>query len=194
MFKIICVTNRNICKNDFLSQIEVVAKQKPARIILREKDLGEEEYEALAKKVLPVCQKYEVPCSLHNFEKVAEKLGHKQLHLPLPVLRQMDENKRKYYCELGASCHSVLDAIEAERLGCTYITAGHIYETDCKKGLPGRGLDFLQSVCEAVGIPVYALGGITPDNIACIKGTKAAGAAMMSYFMQTVEGDFIHEF
>ena len=40
------------------------------------------------------------------------------------------------------------------------MTAGHIYATDCKKGLPPRGLDFLKNVCDAVEIPVYAIGGI----------------------------------
>lgn len=40
------------------------------------------------------------------------------------------------------------------------MTAGHIFATDCKKGLPPRGLDFLKNVCDAVGIPVYAIGGI----------------------------------
>ena len=42
--------------------------------------------------------------------------------------------------------------MEAERLGATYVTAGHIFTTDCKKGLPPRGLDFLKNVCDAVTI------------------------------------------
>ena len=46
--------------------------------------------------------------------------------------------------------------MEAERLGATYVTAGHIFTTDCKKGLPPRGLDFLKNVCDAVTIPKTA--------------------------------------
>ena len=53
--------------------------------------------------------------------------------------------------------------MEAERLGATYVTAGHIFTTDCKKGLPPRGLDFLKNVCDAVTIPVYGIGGIKFD-------------------------------
>lgn len=76
------------------------------------------------------------------------------------------------------------DALEAESLGCTYITAGHIFETDCKKGLPGRGLAFLRNVCVSVSIPVYAIGGIHDGNIAAVRGAGAKGACIMSGLMQ----------
>lgn len=65
-------------------------------------------------------------------------------------------------------------------MGCTYITAGHIFETDCKRGLPGRGLEFLREVCRAVTIPVYAIGGIEPKRMAEIFAAGAAGACVMS--------------
>lgn len=42
------------------------------------------------------------------------------------------------------------DALKAQQLGATYVTAGHIYTTNCKKGLPPRGLEFLGEVCNAV--------------------------------------------
>ena len=57
------------------------------------------------------------------------------------------------------------------------MTAGHIFATDCKKGLPPRGLDFLKNVCDAVGIPVYAIGGI---NIAS-SGDSTASDAPSTY-------------
>ena len=82
------------------------------------------------------------------------------------------------------------DALEAQALGCTYITAGHVFETDCKKGLPGRGLEFLCKVCNAVDIPVYGIGGIDYDNIALVLNAGANGACLMSSLMVTgdVEG------
>ena len=73
--------------------------------------------------------------------------------------------------------------MEAQSLGCTYITAGHVFETDCKKGLPGRGLDFLRNVCAAVDIPVYGIGGIDADNIVLIRDAGASGACLMSSLM-----------
>ena len=96
----------------------------------------------------------------------------------------MTDEQRSRLKVLGASCHSLEEALEAERLGCTYIIAGHIFATDCKKGLPGRGLDFLKSICENVSIPVYAIGGIDSSNIEAVRNAGAKGACVMSGFMQ----------
>ena len=87
---------------------------------------------------------------------------------------------------MGTSVHSVEDAIAAEKLGARYLTAGHIYVTDCKKGLPPRGLDFLHAVCEAVQIPVYGIGGIKIDEeqLRELKMSGAAGGCVMSGMMQ----------
>ena len=90
------------------------------------------------------------------------------------------KEERDAFQILGASCHSLEEAVEAENLGCTYITAGHIYETDCKKGLPGRGIGFLKKICETVSVPVYAIGGIGAENIQEIKNAGAAGGCIMS--------------
>ena len=91
--------------------------------------------------------------------------------------------KKETFKQIGASCHSVEEAQEAERLGCTYITAGHVFVTDCKKGLAPRGLEFLQDVCRSVSIPVYAIGGINGENIDAVRKTGASGACVMSGLM-----------
>jgi len=85
---------------------------------------------------------------------------------------------------LGASCHSLEEAKEAVELGCTYLIAGHIFATDCKKGLPGRGTEFLQSVCESVQVPVYAIGGISGENMTLVRKAGAKGGCVMSGWMQ----------
>ena len=179
----ICVTNRMLCQENFLTRIERLAKAHPAAILLREKDLPEAEYTELAKKVLCICKKHDVLCILHNYADAARTLHHSALHLPLSVLRSLPESERHSYQILGASCHSKEDAAEAEALGCTYITAGHVFDTDCKKGLPGRGLEFLRGACSAVTIPVYAIGGISSENYASVKEAGAAGACIMSRAM-----------
>ena len=120
---------------------------------------------------------------LHQFAGVAVRLNAPALHLPVYQLRNLPAGERAMFSALGASCHSVEEAVEAESLGCTYITAGHIFNTDCKRGLPGRGLDFLAQVCAHVSIPVYAIGGITPQRIAAVKQAGAAGACVMSSIM-----------
>lgn len=187
MSDIIVISNSSICKEDFLLRIEKLARAKPKAIVLREKHLPENDYEDLAKKVIGICNKYNTQCILHNFPKVAEKLNHDALHLPLHILATLTDKEKSQYKILGASCHSVEDALKAEKLGCTYITAGHIFDTDCKKGLPGRGLDFLKEVCKSVSIPVYAIGGISSDNILMVKNSGAKGACVMSSAMNCPE-------
>lgn len=174
------MTNRKLVRGDFLERLKEIARQRPAGILLREKDLTPEEYRKLAREVQSICKKAGVPCILHSFTGVAEELEADALHLPLPLLRKLPGEDRGRFRQLGASCHSISEAREAQSLGCTYITAGHIFDTDCKRGLPGRGLDFLREVCGAVTIPVYAIGGIEPKRMAEIFAAGAAGACVMS--------------
>ncbi|MCH5201378.1 MAG: thiamine phosphate synthase [Oscillospiraceae bacterium] len=178
--RVLCITNRLLCKEDFLSRIEMLAEARPKGIILREKDLSASEYKALAKAVLEICSRYDVICILHSFADIAIQLGAAALHLPLPVLRELPPNKRSSFTTLGASCHSIEEAKEAEALGCTYITAGHVFDTDCKKGLAGRGLEFLKQVCESVTVPVYGIGGISGENAAQVIKAGAKGVCVMS--------------
>lgn len=180
MSDIICVTNRLLCREDIVERVRRLASAGPRAIILREKDLSPEEYRSLAERALAVCAAYGVPCVLHGFAGVARELAARALHLPLPALRGLSAAERAAFTVLGASCHSIEEAQEAEALGCTYITAGHIFETCCKQGLPGRGLDFLAQVCRSVKIPVYAIGGISPENITAVRAAGAKGACVMS--------------
>ena len=99
-----------------------------------------------------------------------------------------DSFRRKYphIKRIGTSIHSVEDAVFAESHGADYITAGHIFTTDCKKGLPGRGIDWLKSICHAVSIPVYAIGGISDANISMLSDCNIAGYCMMSASMKPI--------
>ncbi len=184
---IVVVTNRKLCEGDFLTRIERIAKGKPKGIILREKDLLRDEYKKLAQEVLSICKKYNVPCILHTFVEVAMELQVKAIHLPIDQLLSLNDEEKSQFQIIGASCHSLEDAYKAKAAGCTYIVAGHIFDTDCKKGMPGRGVTFLQEVCESVDIPIYAIGGITMENIANIRDAGAAGACVMSGLMTCEE-------
>lgn len=189
MSDLICITNRKLCSNNFSDQIEMIASAHPKAIVLREKDLSEKEYEQLARQVMQICQKHGTQCILHSFSNVAIALGAVAVHMPLPLLQKMTPQEKSHFQIIGASCHSLEEAKEAQDLGCTYITAGHIFLTDCKKGLPGRGLPFLEEICKTVRIPVYAIGGISSQNMESVRKTGAAGACIMSGFMRckTVE-------
>ncbi|GAE02649.1 thiamine-phosphate pyrophosphorylase ThiE [Clostridium botulinum B str. Osaka05] len=189
MYKLLAITNRHICNNEFLAQIQDICTLnekntviESVSIVLREKDLSENDYKKLAAKVLNICEKNNTECILHTYYKVAKELNCKKIHLPLHVLKS-NPNIYKDFNEIGISIHSVSEAIEAMNLGATYITAGHIFATDCKKGLPPRGLGFLSSVCSSVHIPVYAIGGISPANAEKAINAGAEGVCIMSGLM-----------
>lgn len=166
-----------------MERISKIAAANPDSIILREKDLSEDDYTVLAKKVMKICGEYNVPFTMHFYYKSAINLGVKRIHLPLHVFRELKDEEKAFFDVIGVSCHNIEDAKEAEKLGAAYITAGHIFKTDCKAGLPGRGLDFLRKVKSSVGIPVYAIGGIKPYNVSEVISAGADGVCLMSYFM-----------
>ena len=181
---LICVTNRKLCQGDLLTRVEEIVKYKPKAIMLREKDLIEDEYEILAKDVLKICRAEDVLCILHNFVDTALKLEADAIHLTFTSLRIMSkEDKEKFY-SISASCHSAEEARKAASVGCTSIVAGHIFDTLSKKNLPPRGLDFFQEIIENVTIPVYAIGGINKDNFDSVMALGAGGACVMSGPMQ----------
>ena len=183
MCSIICVTNRHICYYDYFTQIEKIAAARPDCIIVREKDLIESEYAGLLSRVKNICGKYDVKVAAHSFFNAADELGIKTIHIPLERLAAMSDKEKGRYDMIGTSCHSVNDAIKAKVLGASYIIAGHIFETDCKKGLPGRGVGFLRNVCKNTDIPVYAIGGINDKNIDPVIDAGAKGVCIMSGLM-----------
>lgn len=205
--QMIAVTNRHLCHpvsnsqggipdlSAFLEQIDLIASLGVRAIVLREKDLSCEEYETLAGKVLPICTAHGTKLILHNFTDAAIHLEYKKIHLPLPLLRKMKtdgtlpdgaapQKTNLSFEKAGTSVHSLEEALEAQMLGAHYLFAGNIYETACKQGLPGRGLTFLHELCSHCNIPVYAIGGITPERMPEILEAGAAGGCMMSGFMR----------
>ncbi|MDO4169163.1 MAG: thiamine phosphate synthase [Lachnospiraceae bacterium] len=182
---IIAVTNRHLCKGDFLEQIEKICRLHPRAIILREKDLPEVEYEKLARDVLKITNQYGVECRLHFFWKTALKLNLSAIHLPLWKLEAMTTAEKAAFSMIGTSVHSLDEAKTAMKLGSSYLTAGHIYATDCKKGVPPRGLRFLKEICDYADIPVYGIGGIHFDKnqIEEVIQNGASGVCIMSGMM-----------
>ncbi len=184
---IIAVSNRNIAESSmpgsFLTRIEDLCKTNVKAIILREKDLNETDYLTLAKSVFNICLKYNKKLILHSYPEVALKLGINSIHMPLELLRTKPSLKEQF-STIGTSVHSISDVIYANEIGVSYIIAGHIFETDCKKGLTPRGLDFLSDIVSIANMPVYAIGGISFDNLDEVLKAGAKGACMMSSLMR----------
>ena len=184
----IAITNRTLVQGDFLEQMQKVIHLRPHAVILRERDLTDEEYEMLAEKILEMCRESGVRCFLHSRISVADRLGCRQIHISIPVLMAMSEEERiqlrKDFQEISVSCHSVEDMNVAVENGATQIILGTIFETECKKGLKGKGLEFVSEICKVCPVQVYAIGGINMERLPQVMEAGAAGGCMMSGFMR----------
>lgn len=182
-FPLFCITNRHLYSMPFLDQLDRILTLRPAGVILREKDLSLEKYVSLGRQVLEKCRQAGVPCWFHTFVEAALELDPEGIQLPMPVLRALPHRwRQKFPGQVGASCHSLEEVLEAARLGADCCTFSHIYPTRCKPGLAPRGLEQLRQVCAQSPIPVYALGGITPEKVPELKEAGAAGAVMMGWW------------
>lgn len=186
---LIAVTDSATCPRPLAEQIKRLTKLtelRPQAVLLRAKTLDKAAYRTLALEVQQICKAAGIPLILHSNWQLARELGIKKLHLPLALLRQLPACERTYFTWLSTSVHSVEEAIEAQVLGATMLIAGHIYTTQCKAGLAPRGLGFLQAVCSAVSLPVYAIGGIGFDAAqhAELQANGARGACVMSAYMR----------
>ncbi len=180
MCKRICITNRKLCKDNFIERLKSLSHRNDIEyFILREKDLTLDEYISFASKIKPILKDRLI---LHSYFKACQALNINRLHVPLYKLIENPEIK-KNVALLGVSVHSIDEAITAQKLGADYIIAGHIFNTACKHDLPARGLEFLKDICQNVRIPVYAIGGINPENEHLALNNGAYGICMMQYYM-----------
>ncbi len=199
--KLNIITNRKLCENENLErQIEKIFSAYEKKIILknfeivtltlREKDLDKNEYLNLVEKIYPICKKYRIDLILHqnydlNLDK-KYKIG--GFHLSYEIFKSLNKNIRegliKKYKRIGVSIHSFEEAREVENLGASYIVAGHIFETDCKKGLEPRGLKFVEDLSSVLTIPIFAIGGINQENSNLIIDSGAFSVCMMSSMMK----------
>ena len=199
--KLNIISNRKLCENENLErQIEKIFLAYEKKIILknfeivsltlREKDLDKNEYLNLVEKIYPICKKHKINLILHqNYNlNLDDRYMIKGLHLSYEIFKSLNENIRegliKKYKRIGVSVHSLNEAKEVESLGASYVVAGHIFETDCKKGLEPRGLKFIEDLSSALTIPIFAIGGIDEKNSLSVIDSGAFSVCMMSSLMK----------
>ena len=199
--KLNIISNRKLCENENLEkQIEKIFSAYEKKIILknfdivaltlREKDLDKNEYLKLIEKIYPICQKYKINLILHqNYDlNLDDKYKIDGIHLSYNIFKSLNENIKaeliKKYKRIGVSIHSLNEAKEVESLGASYVVAGHIFETDCKKGLEPRGLKFIKDLSSALSIPIFAIGGIDEKNSLSVINNGAFSVCMMSTLMK----------
>ena len=199
--KLNIISNRKLCENENLEkQIKKIFSAYEKKIILknfdivaltlREKDLDKNEYLKLIEKIYPICQKYKINLILHqNYDlNLDDKYKIDGIHLSYSVFKSLNQNIKaelvKKYKRIGVSIHSLDEAKEVESLGASYVVAGHIFETDCKKGLEPRGLKFIKDLSSALSIPIFAIGGIDEKNSLSVINSGAFSVCMMSTLMK----------
>lgn len=175
------ITNRKLVAEDkFANVIKEAIASGVDRIILREKDLGDNELLFLASKIKKLTEGYNCKLIINSNVNVAKEIKSFGLHLPFDKFIDFDNS---FKGEVGVSVHSIEEAAKASRLGANYILAGHVFVTKCKEGLEPRGLDFIKEIKNNVKIPVIALGGIYPHNTKLVLESGADGIAVMSTIM-----------
>ena len=151
-------------------------------LILREKDLEHKELIVMAEKIKKILSDSNIKLIINKDVEAAEKINAFGVQLSF---KDFSEGRGKYFKGLrGVSIHSLNEAVEAEKKGADYILYGHVFITECKKGLPPRGLDELREICNEINIPVYAIGGINKENYKSVLETGARGIAIMSTLMK----------
>ena len=199
--KLNIISNRKLCENENLEkQIEKIFSTYEKKMILenfeivaltlREKDLDKNEYLKLIEEIYPICQKYKINLILHqNYDlNLDNKYNIEGIHLSYDIFKSLNENIKaeliKKYKRIGVSVHSLEEAKEVENLGASYVVAGHIFETDCKKGLEPRGLKFVEDLSSTLTIPIFAIGGIDEKNSQSVIDSGAFSVCMMSSMMK----------
>lgn len=170
MAEIIVVTNRKLCKENFLERLKKIFRAPPSALILREKDLSKEDYLSLCEEVMKIktCK-----VIVHSVLEAAERFR-APLHLPIDRLREAEGKN----LTLGASCHKIEDLKFTKN--CSYLTLGNIFQTDCKPNKEGVGVSFLRDFVSKTPLPVFAIGGISKENLKEVLLSGARGACVMS--------------
>ncbi len=176
---IVSVTDRRRCVRPLEEQVELVCEAGADMVVLREKDLSEGEYRALAASVARICRSFRTEFCVNLHAPVAEEMG-SALWLPFDAFVRAGRPRVR---RLGVSVHSFEEGVEAAGGGADFVVYGNVFETSCKPGKAARGLDDVRRLSEALDAPVYAIGGITPGNIGEVAASGAQGACLMSGLM-----------
>ena len=178
-FKLYAITDRHRCAPTPL--IDVVSELLDAGITaiqLREKDLDKTELIGLAQPIAALCRNYEAKFFINTNTRIAREVGAAGVHLPANATLKA---RIKDNLSVGCSVHSLDAAQKREAAGADFVTYSPIYPT-ASKG-PAVGIASLTEVAASVKLPVFALGGITPDRVAECLAAGAFGVAVMSGVM-----------
>lgn len=148
---------------------------------LREKNMSDEEFTENARKMLAVCRKHGVPLIINDRPDIAAKVGADGVHVGLDDMSVKEARRILGDGKIiGATAHNVREALAAESDGADYLGVGAVFGSSTKSDAKPLEMSELKAVCEAVKIPVCAIGGINGSNISQLCGSGIKGAAVIS--------------
>ncbi|HIZ94386.1 thiamine phosphate synthase [Flavonifractor sp. An112] len=176
------VTDRSWLGERTLAQVvEEVLKGGATFLQLREKELDQATILAEAREIQAIAARYHVPFVINDSVDIALVCDADGVHVGQTDLMGRDVRALIGPDKiLGITANTVELAVAAERAGADYIGAGAVFGTTTKQNAKNLSLDTLKAICQAVSIPVVAIGGINADNLPNLTGTGAAGAAVVS--------------
>ena len=182
-YELYAVTSRAWESEEYslLKQIEDALISGVNCVQLREKDCSFSEYLSIAKEVVSLCHRYDVPCIINDNVAVALESGADGVHVgqgdegARAVREMIGEDKI-----LGVTVKSVEQALEAQKNGADYLGTGAVFATSTKNDTSIIKRSIVRDICRQVKIPVLAIGGINEDNIDELKGLGVSGVAVVA--------------
>ena len=176
------VTDRSwLGEQTLYEQVEEALKGGATFIQLREKELDDESFLAEAIEIQKLCRQYRVPFVINDNVEIARKINADGVHVGQSDMEAGDvrailgEDKI-----LGVSAQTVAQAVLAEQRGADYLGVGAVFHTGSKADADDVSHETLKAICEAVRIPVVAIGGIGKHNVLQLKGSGIDGIAVIS--------------
>ena len=176
------VTDRHWLNGETLySQVEKTLEGGTTFVQLREKELDEAHFLKEAKEIKELCARYRVPFVINDNVDIALEMDADGVHVGQSDM-EADDVRAKLGPDkiIGVSCKNVEQALLAKKHGADYLGVGAMYPTGTKKDATAVTPEALSAICQAVDIPVVAIGGINKDRLEPLKGTGVDGVAVVS--------------
>lgn len=176
------VTDRTwVGKQNLYEQVESALKGGVTCVQLREKELDEEEFLKEAIELAVLCKQYNVPFFINDNVDIAIKCDADGIHVGQEDMEASKVRQRVGDdMMIGVSVHSVEEAIEAVKNGADYLGVGAMFSTSTKSDVSVLSKETLKDICQAVDVPVVAIGGIHKSNISQLSDTGVDGVALVS--------------
>ena len=176
------VTDRSWLGDQTLyEQVEEALKGGATFVQLREKELDEETFLKEAIEIKELCRRYRVPFVINDNVEIACKMDADGVHVGQSDMEAGDVRALLGDDKiLGVSAQTVEQAVLAEQRGADYLGVGAVFHTGSKADADDVSHETLKAICEAVSIPVVAIGGIWRHNVSELKGSGICGIAVIS--------------